>query len=80
MDKGVGGGEGGYIGSVGINSFFFSSFFFQRGKVLGFDYCYLQFLFIYLFILYYIIIYMVLGFTSLCFAWLRFWAVSLDLV
>ena len=72
MDKGVGGGEGGYIGSVGINSFFFSSFFFHRGKVLGFGYCYLQFLFIYL---YFIILY-IWFLASLHFTWLRFWVVT----
>ena len=43
--EGVGGG--GCIGSVGINSFFSPFPFFYWGKVLEFDYCYLQSLFIY---------------------------------
>ena len=63
MDKGVGGGEGGYIGSVGINSFFFFLFL-SAGQSIGI-WLLLLAIFIYLFILYYII-YMVLGFTSLC--------------
>ena len=64
MNKGVGGGEGGYIGSVGINSFFSFSFpflFFSGAMywVLATVTCNF-----YLFIHYYII-YMVLSFTSL---------------
>ena len=71
--EGVGGG--GCIGSVGINSFFFSSFSFFTGAKywdLAIVTCNL-----YLFILYYII-YMALGFTSLCFTRLRFWVAQVS--
>ena len=66
--EGVGGG--GCIGSVGINSFFFSLpffSFFSPGQCTGI-WLLLLAIFIYLFILYYII-YMALGFTSLYFTW-----------
>lgn len=66
-------GGGGCIGSVGINSFLI--FFFTRAKYwdLATITCNLYFI---KFMLYYDIIYTILGFTSLDFTWLRFWAVA----
>ncbi|PUU76876.1 hypothetical protein B9Z19DRAFT_1087428 [Tuber borchii] len=60
------------------NKFLFFSFLFHWGPGIGI-WLLLLAIFLYLFILYYII-YMVLGFTSLCFTWLRFWVVFLGLV
>jgi len=76
--EGVGGG--GCIGSVGTNSFFFSSFFFFTGA----EYWDLATVTCNLYLFTDTLLYYIYGswlhFTSLHFTWLRFWEVSSGLV